>query len=142
MPDVYLRPGEATPADVRLRPSIAYVTGTGAMSQAAQTMTASGTVTAAAPPVVAPVAHGAGRRRRQRIERVVLWPLAPRPVSGVASTRQGRQWVYAVGIVQQMVGGAAASRQAPQAMEADGVVDTRRRDERDLIEILMLLDAA
>lgn len=150
MPDVFLRQGEGTPSDLRLRASIAYIAGIAATAQAVQTMSASGTVVAAAIPVTPPaVTHGAGgkRRRRQWITEPyplrVLWPVRePQAITGTVNTRQSAQLMRATGHVQQMVKGLALTRQAPQMTDAAGVVDTRRRDERDLIEILMLLDAA
>jgi hypothetical protein len=122
--------------------------GAAATSQAAQTMTASGTVTAAVVPAPAPATHGAGRGRARRARWLdealpvhVLWTV-PTAVTGTVAARQGRQVVRASGHVRQMVKGRAAARQATQIAAADGAMDTRRRDERDLIEILMLLDAA
>ena len=145
MPDIYLWEGEATPSDVKLHTGRQEVYGTAASAQAAQISLGAGTVTAAVVPApVVTVGHGPGSRghRHYFVVRPIIWPVKPVVISGVGESRQAAQTSRALGGVRQRIKGVAVSVQSAQVSMARGKHSTARRDERDLIEILMLLDAA
>lgn len=159
MPDVFLRQGELFPADVRLGAGLFPASGTGSATQIVGDAIGSGAVTTSAITGTGlsvqaqdgagsgavsggsgAAGRGHGRRKRQPVFRTV--ELALPAVGGTGASRQERQAVYAVGIVVERIGGAGGAAQARQAALGFAQMDTSRRDERDLLEIIALLDAA
>lgn len=118
--------------------SAGAVTGTATTAQAGQTVAAAGAVAGGAG-----IATGGRGRRRRRIiwERVTPW-ISPEPITGDGRLEQAPQYARAFGLRQQVVAGASAPAQRKQTAYARAKHDTKRRDERDLQEIIVLLDAA
>jgi hypothetical protein len=161
MPDIYLRQGQADPNDILLAEGKAYIDGTSSGDQAAQTgsgtgvlsfigtetgaqaaQTGDGSGTVYMTPVAAPE-HLWGEW--VNVNELILKkarelppPPMPRPVSGYADGAQVAQSGAATGHVMERIHGKAKGRQLRQAGRAIGGVSMKAKNERELLELLLM----
>ncbi len=117
--------------------------GLGHVAQVAQTMGGAGTVVAAAPAVVVrkPI-YGdwfvidAWKYLRPPPE------IEPQPIVGIAAMAQAAPIMHGTATTVQIISGSASVASHRASLRVVALKDTKRRDERDILELIALLESA